>query len=92
MASSQTTTLTLELRRDATDKLALRAAAAGQNVSEFVSHLVEHFADPPTPIETLSGDIYQRFLESGMTDEELGDELDRAKHKMRAERRTRNAS
>ncbi len=40
----------------------------------------------------MSGPIYQRCLESGMTDEELGEELERAKHEMRAERRARNAS
>jgi hypothetical protein len=54
--------------------------------------LVEQFAEPPTPIEELSGAIYQNFLESGMTDEELGDELERAKHEMRAERRARLSS
>jgi len=92
MASPPMTTLTLELRRDATDRLAKRAAAAGQGFAEFVSSLLEHFADPPTPIAELSGNSYQRFLESGMTDEELGDELNRAKHEMRAERHSRNAS
>jgi hypothetical protein len=84
--------LTLRLSRGTSDKLKTRAAAAGQDVSVFVSHLVEQFTEPPTPLETLSGPIYQRFLESGMTDDELGDELERAKHDMRAERRARHAS
>jgi hypothetical protein len=84
--------ITLKLRRGTSDKLRQRAAASGKDVGEFVSELVEHFAEPPTPLETLSGPIYQRFLESGMTDEQLGEELERAKDEMRSERRSRNAS
>jgi hypothetical protein len=88
----QMTTLTLEIRREASDKLAQRAAASGQDLPKFVSQLVEHFAEPPTPIETLSGEIGRRFHESGISEEELTEDLDRAKHEMRAERRARNAS
>jgi hypothetical protein len=87
-----TNELIIRLRTDATEKLKVRAAASGQDVATFVSRLVEQFAEPPTPIEELSGPIYQKFLESGMTDEELGDELERAKHEMRAERRARLSS
>ena len=90
--SEQMTTLTLELRKETTEKLKVRAAESGQDVAHFVSDLVEHFSAPPTPIEVLSGDINRRFLESGMTEEELVEELDRAKHEMRAHRRTTNAS
>jgi hypothetical protein len=86
------TTLTLELSREASEKLARRAAASGQKLPEFISELVEHFSGPPTPLEELSGPIYQRFLDSGTTDEELSEELERAKHEMRADRRARNAS
>jgi hypothetical protein len=90
--SQDLSTLTLRLRRDATDKLAQRAAAAGVDITQFVSTLVEHFADAPTPLEILSGDIQKRFAESGMTEDELAEELNRAKHEMRAERHARNAS
>jgi hypothetical protein len=45
--------------------------------------------DPPAPLEQLSGPIYQAFIESDMTDDELGDLLEKAKHEMRAERRER---
>jgi hypothetical protein len=86
------TSLTLELTPKTTDKLKLRAAAAGKDVAEFASQLLENFTEPPTPLEELSGPIYQRFLDSGMTEDELGEELERAKHEMRAERRARNAS
>lgn len=68
--------------------LARRAAACGQDLSSYVARLVNHFAEPPTPLEELSGPIYQRFLESGMTDDELGELLEQAKHEMRAQRRS----
>ena len=91
-SAENTTELTLRLPKEATEELKRRAEASGQDVAEFVSHLVEHFAQPPTPLEILSGPIYQRFLESGMTDDQLAEELERAKHEMRAERRARHAS
>jgi hypothetical protein len=86
------TTLTLELRKETTERLKVRAAESGQDVARFVSDLVENFSAPPTSIDVLSGDINRRFIESGMTEEELVEELDRAKHEMRADRRARNAS
>ena len=82
-------TVTISLPPESEAQLKLRAAANGQDVSTYVSQLVRHFAEPPTPLEELSGPIYQRFLESDMSDEALADELEQAKHAMRAERRTR---
>ena len=82
-------TLNVTLTPEKEQRLRERAAAAGKEVSAFVSQLVEKFADPPTPLEQISGPIYQAFLESGMTDEELSEMLEKAKHEMRAERRTR---
>lgn len=84
--------LTIPLPPETESRLKQRASAAGQDVGEFVSQLVQHFTEPPTPIEKLSGPIYQRFLESGMTDEELGEELERVKHEMRTERRAHHSS
>lgn len=82
-------TLTIPLSSDAEAKLRLRAAAAGEDISSYAARLLEHFAEPPTPLEELSGPIYQRFLDSGMTDDQLGELLEKAKHDMRAERRAR---
>ena len=84
-------TLSLTLSPEIESKLRRRAAARGQDLADYVSQLVTHFAELPTPLIELSGPIYQRFLESGMSDDELGDELERAKHEMRAERRARQA-
>jgi hypothetical protein len=85
-------TLSLTLPPEVESKLRQRAAATGQEISAYVLQLVKHFGDPPTPLSELSGPIYQRFLESGMTDDELAEELERAKHEMRAERRARSGS
>lgn len=81
--------LTIDIPSEAEAKLKLRARACGQELPEYVAKLVTHFAEPPTPLEQLSGPIYQKFLESGMTDDELGDLIEQAKHEMRAERRAR---
>jgi hypothetical protein len=82
-------TLSISISEEAEARLKLRAAACGQDIESYVANLVTHFADAPVPLEQLSGPIYQNFLSSGMTDDELGDLLERAKHEARAERRTR---
>ena len=82
-------TLSISLPPETEAKLRKRAAAAGQDLPTYVAHLVTCLAEPPTPVEELSGPVYQRFLESGMSDDELGELLERAKHEMRAERRAR---
>lgn len=82
-------TLSITLSPDKEKRLRERAAAAGEDVGTFVSKLLDQFAAQPTPLEQISGPIYQAFLESGMTDDELGDVLEKAKHEMRAERRAR---
>jgi hypothetical protein len=84
-------TLTISIPPESEETLRHRAIASGQELSAYISQLVTHFSEPTTPLEELSGPIYQRFLESGMTDDELAEELERAKHEMRAERRARNA-
>jgi hypothetical protein len=78
--------ITISLSQESEAELQRRAAASGLNLSDYVSQLVKHFAEPPTPIEELSGPIYQTFLESGLSDDALSDELERAKDAMRADR------
>jgi hypothetical protein len=53
---------------------------------------VESVVETPRTLAEISGPIYQRFLDSGTSDEELSDELEKAKHDMRDERRGRHAS
>lgn len=84
--------LTLRLSSDAAAKLAERAADAGKPISDYVSALVESVVESPRTLAEISGPVYQRFLDSGTTDDALADELEAAKHQMRAERRGRQAS
>jgi hypothetical protein len=84
--------LTLHISQQAREKLAQRAAAGGSDLAGYVSTLLEQTAKRPLSLEEISGPIYQRFLESGMTDDELGDLLEEEKHAARAERRARQAS
>ncbi|MEA2734709.1 MAG: hypothetical protein QOE14_1160 [Humisphaera sp.] len=79
--------LTLHLTEEARSKLAQRAAAAGAELEEYVSQLVEQTARKPFSLRELSGDVHERFLASGTTDDQLAEELERAKHELRAERR-----
>jgi hypothetical protein len=84
--------LTLRLSAQARQKLQERAAASGTDVAGYVSTIVEQNTQKPLSLEAISGPVYQRFLDSGLTDEQLSEELEQAKHEMRAERRGRRAS
>lgn len=84
--------MTLRLSKDAEAKLSERAAASGLPLPAYLSTLVESLVETPRTLAEISGPVYQRFLESGTTDEQLSDELEQAKHEMRAERRGRRAS
>ncbi|HEY8746634.1 MAG TPA: hypothetical protein VIM11_01585 [Tepidisphaeraceae bacterium] len=83
--SSQTEELpiTLRLTSQAKQRLAERAGASGTDLAGYVSFIVEQASQAPLSLAEISGPIYQRFLESGMTDEELGDLLEKEKHAAR---------
>jgi len=83
--------ITLHLSKDAEATLTHRAAATGQPLAQYISTLVESVVETPRTLAELSGPVYQRFLDSGVTDEQLSEELEQAKHEMRAERRGRQA-
>jgi hypothetical protein len=78
--------ITIPLSSEAEAGLRQRADAAGQDIVTYAATLLESVAKPRT-LEELSGLVQQRFIESGTTEEQLGDELEKAKHEMRAERR-----
>ena len=84
--------VTLHVSRQARDTLAQRATASGTDLAGYVSTLAELSASGTFSLEQLSGPVYQRFLESGTSDEQLSEELEKAKHELRAERRNRRAS
>jgi hypothetical protein len=84
--------VTLCLSRDAETKLNERADATGKPLAEYISTLVESVVETPRTLAEISGPVYQRFIDSGTTDEQLSEELEKAKHDMRAERCGRQAS
>jgi hypothetical protein len=85
-------TLTISLPPDALSRLEERARAKGVDVQTCAAELLTDSLRPLRSLDEISGDIYKRFLESGISDEELGEELEKAKHAMRAERRARQGS
>jgi hypothetical protein len=93
MAPSQTVVLplTLHISKQAQEALTKRAAVSGIDLAGYVSILAEQTVRKPMSLEEISGPVYQRFLDSGMTDDELNDLLEKEKHAARAERRARRA-
>jgi len=83
--------LTLRLSSEVKARLDERASASGQGLSQYISTLVQLVVNSPRTLEEISGPIYERFLASGTSDDELSEELERAKHELRAERRARGA-
>ena len=84
--------VTLRLSKDAEAKLTERAATSGLPLPAYLSALIESLVETPRTLADISGPVYQRFLDSGTTDDQLSEELEQAKHEMRAERRGRRAS
>jgi len=58
----------------------------------YVSKRIEQTAQKPLSLEEISGPVYQKFLESGMSDDEPGDLLEKEKHAARLERRARQGT
>ncbi len=78
-------TLSIQLPPRAENRLVDKAREAGVDVAEYATRLLESEALRPT-LREISGPIQEAFEASGMTDDELGDLLEKAKHEMRADR------
>jgi len=81
-------TLTLNLAEKEAQRLAAKAQAAGVDVQTYVERIVRAAAASP-PLDEVLRPIRDAFHASGMSDEELGELLEHAKHEIRRERRTR---
>ena len=79
--------LSISISADAEARLKAKADLAGVDLSTYVAALVEHNARHPMSLAEISGPVADDFEKSGMTEDELGDLLEEAKHAMRAERR-----
>ena len=82
-------TLTISLPPDAEKRLQEQARAAGLDTSAYAAKLLEQSLVPDNWLEKLSGDVGKRFAASGISEEQLEEDLEKAKHEMRAERRRR---
>jgi len=79
-------TLSIEVPKTVEDRLTQKAKDAGLDVASYVTRVIAAHAAKPT-LKELSGAVYEQFVASGMSDDELGDFLEKAKHEMRADRR-----
>jgi hypothetical protein len=75
-------TLTLQVPKPVEDRLAVKAKAAGVDVPTYAVRLLERDAVRPTLLE-ISGEVFEHFKASGMTDDELAEALEREKHESR---------
>lgn len=78
--------VTIEISDAAAAALTGRAADAGESLAEYAAGIVERTADGPRPLSQISGPAADDFRQSGMTDDELGDLLEDAKHRSRRDR------
>lgn len=80
------TELKIRLRTEAGQRLKERAAASGKDAADYAAELIEDAVTKPTLGEILAP-AQEQFARSGMTEDELSDFLEEAKHRRRAERR-----
>jgi hypothetical protein len=80
--------ITIPISAEVEEGLRRRAAAVGQDVGAYIATVLENVTRPRS-LQELSGPVQNRFLASGTTEEELGEELEKAKQEMRAERDSR---
>jgi hypothetical protein len=76
-------TITIKIPDPTEERLRRQAEAAGKPVEQFVSEVLEAQAAPAKTLRDFSGSVHQRFLESGMTEQELTDRLEREDHAAR---------
>lgn len=78
--------LLISISPEAEAKLRDRAAAGGELPETVAARLVEEGVRTPS-LEEVLAPVWAEFDASGMTDDELTDLLEKARHEMRAQRR-----
>ena len=76
-------TITVKIPDPTVERLRRQAQAAGKPVEQFVSEVLEAQAAPAKTLRDISSSVHKRFLESGMSEEELADRLEREDHAAR---------
>jgi hypothetical protein len=77
--------LSVAISAEAEVALRTKAAAAGVDMETYAAALIEQTTRSPLSLKEISGPVADDFSKSGMTEDELSDLLEVAKHKMRAE-------
>jgi plasmid stability protein len=76
-------TITVKIPDPTEERLRRQAQAAGKPVEQFVREVLEAQAAPAKTLLKISGSAHQRFLDSGMTEEELAERLEQEDHAAR---------
>ena len=76
-------TITVKIPDPTAQRLRRQAEAAGKPVEQLVSEVLEAQASPAKTLREISGSIQERFIESGMSEEELAERLEREDHAAR---------
>jgi hypothetical protein len=76
-------TITVKIPDPTEASLRRQAEAAGKPVEQFISEVLEAQAAPAKTLRNISGSVQQRFLQSGMSEEELAEQLEREDHAAR---------
>jgi len=84
-------TLHISISGEAEAKLRQQAAAGGLTPEAVAARLVEEGLGRQS-LEQLLAPIWSEFDATGMSDDQLSEVLERAKHEQRQERRSRRAS
>ncbi len=75
-------TLAVPLSPETTARLAEKARLAGMDTPSYAAKLLERDVNR-TILEEISGELAERFNQTGMTEEELGNLLEKEKHEAR---------
>jgi hypothetical protein len=78
--------LRLRLGRETGRKLKAKAAAIGKDAADYAAELIEDAVTQPSLDEMLAA-VREKFSRSGMSEDELSDFLEDAKHRRRVLRK-----
>ncbi len=81
--------LTIQLQVEDEVRLAMKAQRAGIDLTTYIERILKAESSKP-PLQEILKPVRDAFADSGMSEEDLGKLLVKAKKEMRAERQGRN--
>jgi hypothetical protein len=73
-------TITVRIPDPTEARLRMQALAAGKPIEQYVSEVLEAQTTPAKALLQISGSVHQRFISTGMSEEELAETLEREDH------------